>query len=133
MSCVLFITMYVYYIFFFFAMFGWIIQVSIISILFICLVHHILVFFTSTLTVPKIKDLVNSPMQKYQHIFDTFKHNDSKHKNAKNENSNTYSSSDYTEIDLLPRASNDDDNDDDNNNTMKDELKMFLKKQLTSF
>jgi hypothetical protein len=72
-------------------------------------------------------------MQKYQHIFDTFKHNDSKHKN---ENSNTYSSRDYTEIDLLPRASNDDVNDDDNNNnnnTMKDELKMFLKKQLTSF
>ena len=52
-------------------MLSWIIQISIISIIFIFLVHHLLCFFKTTLTVPKIKDLVNSPNKKYQQIFDT--------------------------------------------------------------
>ena len=47
-------------------MLSWIIQMSIISIVFIFLIHHLLSFFKTTLTVPKVKDLVNSPSQKYQ-------------------------------------------------------------------
>ena len=91
-------------------MLSWIIQISLISIIFIFLVHHLLMFFKTTLTVPKIKDLVNSPNQKYQNIYDTILHK----------------SSSYTDIDILP-----------NENfvsselgNMKDELKSFLKKQL---
>lgn len=93
-------------------MLTWIIQISLISIIFIFLVHHLLMFFTTTLTVPKIKDLVNSPNQKYKNIYDTISHKSS--------------SESYTDIDLLPN----------NNfignetNTMKNELKSFLKKQL---
>lgn len=68
-------------------------------------------FFKSTLTVPKIKDLVNSPNQKYKNIYETL--------------SNKPISSGYTEIDLLP-----DENFNDNSISMKDELKSFLKKQL---
>ena len=52
-------------------MLTWILQISIISIIFIFLVHHLLCFFKTTLTVPKMKDLVNSPVKKYQDIFDT--------------------------------------------------------------
>jgi hypothetical protein len=93
-------------------MLAWIIQMSLISIIFIFLVHHILMFFKTTLTVPKIKDLVNSPNQKYQNIYDTIANN----------NSNTNASANsYTAIDLLPTE-----------NTMKDELKLFLKKQLNN-
>ena len=44
-------------------------------------------FFKTTLTVPKIKDLVNSPNQKYQNIYDTISNN---------------STTGYTDIDLLP-------------------------------
>jgi len=66
-------------------------------------------FFKTTLTVPKIKDLVNSPNQKYQNIYDTISHK----------------SSSYTDIDLLP-----DDNFVNSESTMKNELKSFLKKQL---
>lgn len=88
----------------------WIIQIFLISIIFIFLVHHLLVFFKTTLTVPKIKDLVNSPNQKYQNIFDTITHK---------------STSGYTDIDLLPTNASD-----DSSNVMKDELKSFLKKQL---
>ena len=90
-------------------MLGWIIQTSIISIIFILLVHHLLMFFKTTLTVPKIKDLVNSPNQKYQHIYDTI--------------SNKLPT--YTEIDLLPLTTEEHPN-------MKNELKTFLKKQLNN-
>jgi hypothetical protein len=95
-------------------MLSWIIQISLISIIFIFLVHHILMFFKTTLTVPKIKDLVNSPNQKYQNIYDTISHNSNN------------SSSGYTDIDLLPS----DTTGFTKINSMKDELKTFLKKQL---
>jgi hypothetical protein len=98
-----------------------IIQISIISVIFIFLVHHLLMFFKTTLTVPKIKDLVNSPNQKYQNIYDTLLHNS-------NSNSNSNSTS-YTNIDLLPINDLNETND---QTIMKDELKTFLKKQLNN-
>ena len=48
----------------------WSIQTIILSIILIFLVHHLIVFFKNTLTVPKIKDLVNSPIQKYKNMYD---------------------------------------------------------------
>ena len=106
-------------------MLTWIIQISIISIIFIFLVHHLIGFFKSTLTVPKIKDLVNSPSQKYQNIFDTINSN-----SYTNSNSNTNSNS-YTAIDLLP-TSPVTGLDTSTKDMMKDELKSFLKKQLNT-
>ena len=100
-------------------MLSWVIQISLISIIFIFLVHHLIMFFKSTLTVPKIKDLVNSSNQKYQNIFDTL--------------SNNYTNDFYTDIDLLPNSNINSNINNDNEcetNTMKDELKYFLKKQL---
>jgi len=47
----------------------WSIQITIISIILIFLVHHLILFFKTNLTVPKIKDLVNSPTQKYQNMY----------------------------------------------------------------
>ena len=52
-------------------MIGWIIQVGILSFIFIYLVHHLLNFFKNMLTVPKVKDLVDSPNKKYEDIFAT--------------------------------------------------------------
>jgi flagellar basal body-associated protein FliL len=107
-------------------MLTWIIQISLISIIFIFLVHHLLLFFKSTLTVPKIKDLVNSPTQKYKNIYDTIS----------NKNNS------YTTIDLLPSSDfnstlefNSDFQDLNSaveKKSMKDELKSFLKKQLNN-
>jgi predicted negative regulator of RcsB-dependent stress response len=110
-------------------MLTWIIQISIISIIFIFLVHHLIGFFKSTLTVPKIKDLVNSPSQKYQNIFDTINTNSYTNSLANANslaNSNTNS---YTAIDLLPTSSVTG-LDTSTKDMMKDELKSFLKKQL---
>ena len=106
-------------------MLSWIIQISIISIVLIFLVHYLFNFFKETLTVPKIKDLVNVPNKKYENMYNIIS------KNSENQNT-------YTDIDLLPIQS---DTQDENkieqkwdksidSNSMKNELKNFLKKQL---
>ena len=53
----------------------WVIQITVISIILIFLVHHLINFFKATLTVPKIKDLVNSPTQKYENIYNILQKN----------------------------------------------------------
>ena len=121
-------------------MLSWIIQISLISIILIFLVHHLIGFFKSTLTVPKIKDLVNSPSQKYQHMFDTISKGDL-NPSKFSYDSSMPSSNSYTAIDLLPTETQF--NSKDNSNTsfvldtstkdvMKDELKSFLKKQMNN-
>jgi hypothetical protein len=82
-----------------------------------------------------MKDLVNSPARKYQDIFDTItntntnaKTNYNKYLPDDNFNSDaTINENTYTSIDLLPT-----DNTNENAKDMKDELKMFLKKQLNT-
>ena len=97
-------------------MLSWVIQITFISIILIFLVHHLINFFKSTLTVPKIKDLVNTPTQKYENMYNIIQ------KNSNNSN-NSSESADYTLIDLLPKVEEP---------TMKNELKNFLKKQLNN-
>jgi hypothetical protein len=100
-------------------MLSWIIQITIISIVLIILVHHLINFFKTTLTVPKIKDLVNTPTQKYENMYNIINSNTNRNKNNNDEISNT--DKEYTLIDLLPKK-------DESN--MKSELKNFLKSQL---
>jgi hypothetical protein len=101
----------------------WIIQITFISIILIFLVHYLINFFKSTLTVPKIKDLVNTPNQKYQSMYNIIKNTD----NA-NPSDNLYNDNqplnEYTLIDLLPKK--------EDKPSMKNELKQFLKKQLNT-
>ena len=99
-------------------MLSWIIQITIISFVLIFLVHYLFNFFKSTLTVPKIKDLVNSPTQKYENMFNII----SKNNFDANIDNNLNTNYEYTIKDLLPKQETD----------MKSELKNFLKKQLTT-
>jgi hypothetical protein len=92
----------------------WIIQAIIFSIILIFLVHHLILFFKSTLTVPKIKDLVNTSTQKYESMFNVISNKD---------NYSSLESKEYNIIDLLPKQED---------TSMKSELKNFLKKQLTN-
>jgi len=92
-------------------MLSWVIQITVISIILIFLVHHLINFFKSTLTVPKIKDLVNTSTQKYENMYNILK----KQTNLPE------SVDDYSLIDLLPKKEE---------ISMKNELKNFLKKQL---
>ena len=109
-------------------MLSWVLQITIVSIIFILLVHHLFHFFKDTLTVPKVKDLVNIPTQKYEDIHNILN-------NSANNNENTTQISDIpiqlniSKDNLLPKPQI---NKPNHNNDMKNELKNFMKKQLNS-
>ena len=106
----------------------WTIKITIISITLIFLVHHLISFFTSTLTVPKIKDILSSTTQKYDLIYNIISKPDlptqyvPQHQCVPQQNENEESYNKSTSIDLLPNTSSDD--------NMKLELKNFIKKQM---
>jgi hypothetical protein len=111
---------------------SWIIQITIISIILIFLVHHLINFFKSVLTVPKIKDLVNTPKEKYKNIYETILHNNTSspinNDYNRDDDDNEYNNNNmkYKLEDLLPPNTN------VTGNSMKNELKNFIKKQLDS-
>jgi hypothetical protein len=99
----------------------WTLQITIISIILIFLVHNLIGFFKSTLTVPKIKDLVNAPVQKYENIFNVLS-NSNAGSSSSSSGSSSGSSNAYLpplEPDLKPNVA-----------SMKNELKSFLKNKL---
>ena len=101
----------------------WTIKITIISIILIFLVHHLISFFTSTLTVPKIKDILSSSTQKYDLIYNIISKSDLPNQYVPQHNQQTDESyNKTTSIDLLPNTSSDD--------NMKLELKNFIKKQM---
>jgi hypothetical protein len=51
-------------------MFFYTIKAICISLLLIALIHYLYAFFKDTLTIPKIKDLVNKPAKRYNEMFD---------------------------------------------------------------
>lgn len=111
-------------------MLSWVIQTTVLSVTLIFLVHYLINFFKSTLTVPKIKDLVNSPTQKYQNMYNIIQQGE----NSNYSNQSQQSNQDYTLIDLLPKL---DQSTQQQTQTqpspagnMKSELKNFLKSQL---
>ena len=53
-----------------------IIKWTILSFLLIFLIHYLYSFFKSTLTIPKVRDLVNKPTERYNEMIDTIKYND---------------------------------------------------------
>ena len=60
---------------------------AIISFILIVLIHYLYSFFKSTLTIPKVRDLVNKPTERYNEMIDTIKYNDSvKYKDNNNIN-----------------------------------------------
>jgi hypothetical protein len=79
----------------------WFIQVSVASLVIIFVLHNLYSFFKETLTVPKIKDMVKRPQQKYETLFREL--HDQVHTNA------------------TAKATND-----ANANEMKNELKRYL-------
>jgi hypothetical protein len=112
----------------------WTIQISIISIILIFLVHHLIVFFKNTLTVPKVKDLVNAPIQKYEDMYEIIH---SSKKDEINIPSRRDTEEDGTSIysldELIPKMQQHETPlslPNEQLKSMKDELKFFLKKQM---
>jgi hypothetical protein len=104
-------------------MLTWIIKISIASICFIFLVHHLICFLKNTLTIPKTKDLVNSSSEKYNKMCSILE----KKTNQENHLNKTIIELDScTNVDSLPV------DEVSNTNIMKEELKFFLKNQLNN-
>ena len=95
---------------FLYFMIAWTFQIIIGSFLFIFLVHHLIGFLKSTLTIPKIKDLVDSPSEKYKHIY------------AQLSNKGIQQPQQTQASPIEPTK----------DNSMKQDLKSFLKKQLNA-
>jgi hypothetical protein len=53
----------------------WFIQNIIFSISLIVIIHYLYLYFETTLTAPKVKDLIHCPKQKYKSLFDTINKN----------------------------------------------------------
>lgn len=114
-----------------------IIKTTILSIIFIFIVHNIIYYFKDNLTIPKTKDLITITEKKYDDIHKTLNiFNKYPTKPSVNIISNT------TSINDLPKPSSDSPiyydtipignvtnelNPEYSSNTMKDELKCFLK------
>ena len=94
-----------------------IIQITVVSIIFIFVLHYLINFFKDNLTVPKTKDLVNAPNKKYENMYNVIS-------SSSSSSSSSFSpASNYNDYDLLPLSV-------EPKESMKDELKSFLKKQL---
>lgn len=85
----------------------WFIQVSVVSLIIIFVIHNLYFFFKETLTVPKIKDMVKRPQQRYDTLF----------RELRNQIAEQSSNAANTNIANSPNASEDD---------MKNELKRYL-------
>ena len=103
-------------------MWYWIIKVSILSFIFIFLLHYIYSFFISTLTIPKVKDLVTLPQQKYDELFNSLhlQHNKFTNDNTdiNNNGNNLPASSTTMKMQSTPKQTT---------QAMKDELIKFMK------
>lgn len=75
-------------------MFFEIIKWALLSLILISLVHYLFNFFKENLTIPKTKDLVTKPLEKYK-TMETIISNNSNINNNKNNNSLQNDSSNY--------------------------------------
>ena len=121
----------------------WVIQTTILSIVFIFVVHYLINFFKSTLTVPKIKDLVYSPTKNYENMYNIISNNgisNMSNNMSSNMISNMTNNNGTTFINDLKNDINNVANnldfeieyahDKPDAESMKNELKSFLKKQM---
>ena len=105
----------------------WLIQVAIVSFSLIYLIHHLFTFFKTTLTVPKVKDLVSGQNEKYKHIMDTLA-NTNASENSYTNIDDLIPNSGFTQTQIIGGMDHNFSNNE--NSTMKNELKSFLKKQM---
>ena len=91
------------------------------SILIVFLVHHLFYFLKETLTVPKIKDLVKIPQDRYKKMYETI------------HNKNNFTNQTSTSIDYLDETNTNQLSTISLKENMKNELKQFMKMQVLNF
>jgi len=105
----------------------WFIQNILFSISLIVILHYLYIYFETTLTAPKVKDLIHCPKQKYKSLFDTIHKNldNSKSISSAHLQSNHLGIPDTSDLydtkDIVPSSTT------SNPNDMKTDLKTFLR------
>jgi hypothetical protein len=105
----------------------WFIQNILFSISLIVILHYLYIYFETTLTAPKVKDLIHCPKQKYKSLFDTIHKNldNSKSISSAHLQSNHLGIPDTSELydtkDIIPSSAS------SNPTDMKNDLKTFLR------
>ena len=111
----------------------WLIQNILFSVSLIIVIHYLYIYFETTLTAPKVKDLIHCPKQKYKSLFDTI--NKSLDKDSTHNLDDGMGTADTrtTEPSLSsnlgiddPKARGDNNRVNSTNNDMKTDLKAFL-------
>ena len=97
----------------------WVVKVVAVSIMIIFLLHNLYIFFKETLTVPKMKDMVKRPQQKYESLFRELE--ELKRDNHINASATTIASNAANAANANAANANATEND-----TMKNELKRYL-------
>ena len=113
----------------------WLIQNILFSISLIVVIHYLYIYFETTLTAPKVKDLIHCPKQKYKSLFDTINQNldnsSTKPARGKGTEMSAYDSTSSTNLGI--DESNDRPPNENNRtisnggNDMKTDLKAFLR------
>jgi cell shape-determining protein MreC len=83
---------------------------ALISLILIILIHSLYNFLKNTLTIPKVKDLVNKPTEAYKEIYKIIENNSNTNNNTNNSNINN----EFIKSENI------------NNEDMKNELKSYL-------
>ena len=111
----------------------WFIQNILFSISLIVVIHYLYIYFETTLTAPKVKDLIHCPKQKYKSLFDTINKNldGSNHETQSSSSSSSSLSSSSSSSSSLPDVSRDlgsiQQSEKKETNDMKSDLKLFLR------
>jgi hypothetical protein len=113
----------------------WLIQNILFSISLIVVIHYLYIYFETTLTAPKVKDLIHCPKQKYKSLFDTINQNldnsSTKPARGKGSEMSAYDSTSSTNLGIdeyNDRSPNENNSTISNGrNDMKTDLKAFLR------
>ena len=128
----------------------WFIQNIVFSVSLIVIIHYLYLYFETTLTTPKVKDLIHCPKQKYHSLFETINRklqNDStsekNYTDSNEEPATATTAATRSGLGIVHRKNNGDsgiDDDEDNrassssssssanrNTAMKNDLKSFLR------
>jgi len=89
----------------------WVAQVMGVSFVIIFILHNLYFFFKETLTIPKMKDMVKRPQQKYDALFRELRVHNEDFNNRSNDGTNTDAANNATS---------------NANDAMKNELKRYL-------
>ena len=101
-----------------------------LSLILIILIHYLFNFFKDNLTIPKTKDLVTKPLEKYKVMESIINKDLEKFSNNKtnyiDEYSGTTKLDSINTIDINYNNNNNNYNNNNNNNNMKNEFKNFF-------